>query len=85
MSPDQQARAFDRFWRAPDAAAENAGFGLGLAIVRQLLSADGGTVELRTPVGGGLDVRVSLRAGHRSRAAAARDVAGDQPARPAVP
>jgi K+-sensing histidine kinase KdpD len=56
------ARSFDRFWRAT-APTENGGFGLGLAIVRQLVIADGGEVELARSAGGGLEVVVRLRAG----------------------
>ena len=56
------ARAFDRFWRA-NAPGANAGFGLGLAIVRQLVIADGGEVELARSAAGGLEVVVRVRAG----------------------
>jgi signal transduction histidine kinase len=60
MTAEQRARALDRFWRAP--AAAGAGSGLGLAIVQQLLTADGGTIELRPADGGGLDVAIRLQA-----------------------
>ena len=43
LTDEQQARAFDRFWRGRAAG----GTGLGLAIVRRLVEADGGAVELR--------------------------------------
>jgi signal transduction histidine kinase len=59
MSADQRARALDRFWRA---GAPGTGTGLGLAIVDRLVTADGGTVELREAVGGGLDVTLALPA-----------------------
>ena len=58
MSAEQQAHAFDRFWRAEQ--QDSTGFGLGLAIVRQLAVADGGNVVLGTSAGGGLEVTVSL-------------------------
>lgn len=58
MSDAQQAHAFDRFWRAEEQDAT--GFGLGLAIVRQLAVADGGDVTLGTSAAGGLEVTVSL-------------------------
>jgi signal transduction histidine kinase len=59
MTPEQRARAFDRFWRA---GAPGGGTGLGLAIVHRLVTADGGTVELVEGQAGGLDVRITLRA-----------------------
>ncbi len=63
MPAEQRQRAFDRFWRAPSADRE--GTGLGLAVVRQLLEASGGTGELRPNPGGGLDAVARLRpAGH---------------------
>ena len=62
MSAEDRARAFDRFWRSPGSPSENGGFGLGLAIVRQLVNADGGTVELRSVDTGGLEAVIELRA-----------------------
>jgi len=64
MDPARRARAFDRFWRPAGAAA--GGSGLGLAIVRGLVEADGGSVELDEGPGGGLEVRLRLRAGERA-------------------
>jgi signal transduction histidine kinase len=55
MSADDRARAFDRFW------SKGGGSGLGLAIARRLLEIDGGTIDLRTPAEGGLDVVLCLR------------------------
>ena len=59
MTAKQRKRAFDRFWRAGPPEAE--GTGLGLAVVRQLVDASGGTAELRPAQGGGLDAVISLR------------------------
>ena len=59
MTPDQIERAFDRFWRE---RRDDGGFGLGLAIVRRLLHADGGEIELRPGDGGGLEAVVHLPA-----------------------
>jgi signal transduction histidine kinase len=64
MTEQQRARAFDRFWRAEEGTS---GFGLGLAIVRQLVVADGGDVALDSSEAGGLEVTVSLPAAPRSR------------------
>jgi signal transduction histidine kinase len=59
MSAEQRSRAFDRFWRA---GPRGGGTGLGLAIVYRLVTADGGEIELLEAPGGGLDVRIALRA-----------------------
>lgn len=59
MSPEERARATDRFWRAPDAPP--GGTGLGLAIVSELATVSGGGVTLDDPdEGPGLVVRVRL-------------------------
>jgi signal transduction histidine kinase len=68
MTEEQRARAFDRFWRATPGRRDRGGFGLGLAIVRQLVTADGGTVELDVAPEGGLAVRLDLRGGDLRRA-----------------
>jgi signal transduction histidine kinase len=57
MSAEQRARAFDRFWQGPEGAGSS---GLGLAIVENLVRADGGRVTLDEAPGGGLDVVVTL-------------------------
>jgi signal transduction histidine kinase len=58
MTPEQRARAFDRFWSG---RAGEGGTGLGLAIVQRLVQADGGDVELREAPDGGLEALVRLR------------------------
>ncbi len=45
MAPEHLARAFDRFWRAPNAA--HGGSGIGLAVAHHLADLSGGSVELR--------------------------------------
>ncbi|MFI7499802.1 sensor histidine kinase [Streptomyces sp. NPDC049687] len=59
LSPADRERAFDRFWRASDAAHD--GTGLGLPIVRHLAHASGGDITLHAAPGGGLDAHVTLR------------------------
>ena len=59
LSESQRARAFDRFWRSADG---HRGAGLGLAIVRQLVEADGGSVGLEAASTGGLGVVIRLGA-----------------------
>jgi signal transduction histidine kinase len=61
MSEEERARAFDRFWRSSSARAHGGGAGLGLAIVRELLTTDGGDIALDSSPSGGLEARVRLR------------------------
>jgi two-component system OmpR family sensor kinase len=65
MSDAEKSRAFDRFWRGQGLTGRS-GSGLGLAVVKQLVSDDGGTVTLTDAPGGGLAVRISLRASPKS-------------------
>lgn len=61
MSPEHLARAFDRFWRAPD--APQGGSGIGLAVVQHLARLSGGEANLRNrPDRRGLDASVTLPA-----------------------
>ncbi len=62
MSDPEKSRAFDRFWRGQGLTGRS-GSGLGLAVVKQLVTDDGGTVTLRDAPGGGLCVEIRLRAG----------------------
>ena len=50
-------RLFDRFYRGTESSE---GFGLGLAIVREVVRALGGTIEIDSPPGGGTIVRIVL-------------------------
>ncbi len=54
---------FERFYR-PDRSRsrKTGGFGLGLSIVKAVVAAHEGTVELEAPNEGGLQVKVSLPA-----------------------
>ncbi|MEU9454437.1 ATP-binding protein [Streptomyces sp. NPDC048277] len=60
MTDEQRRRAFDRFWRAPD--APKGGTGLGLALVQRLAHASGGEAVLCRAPGGGLDAVIRLPA-----------------------
>ncbi|MFI6033154.1 ATP-binding protein [Streptomyces sp. NPDC051315] len=64
MTEEQRRRAFDRFWRAPD--APKGGTGLGLALVQRLAHASGGEAVLRQAPRGGLDAVVRLPAADRT-------------------
>ena len=81
MAPERRAAAFDRFSGDADAGGRIGGFGIGLAIVRQLVVADGGVVELLEAPGGGVDARVRLRpaeavGGRRRRRSGGMEPAG---------
>jgi two-component system OmpR family sensor kinase len=60
--PELVDRAFERFVRADTARSRTGGTGLGLALVRAIVTAHGGTVELETEPGD-TTVRVRLRPG----------------------
>lgn len=59
VPPAEQVRIFDRFYRAPG-ASPRPGFGLGLPIVRELMLAHGGSVDVTSVVGVGSTFRIAL-------------------------
>jgi signal transduction histidine kinase len=59
ISPADQVRVFERFYRAPN-ASHRPGFGLGLPIVRELVHAHGGRVHVTSAPGTGSTFSVSL-------------------------
>jgi len=61
IAPGHRPHVFDRFYRAdPSRARESGGAGLGLAIVRQLVEAHGGRVEVASEPGHGARFTVTL-------------------------
>jgi signal transduction histidine kinase len=61
MSPEQQAQLFQKFYRTPDAQASGIkGTGLGLFLVRQLVEAHGGRIEVQSEQGRGTTFTVTL-------------------------
>lgn len=71
ISADALPRVFDRFYRADRARSRNSGgIGLGLAIVRQIVTLHGGGVQIASTVGEGTTVLVTLpESGNESAAA----------------
>lgn len=68
--PDELASVFDRFFRGADARDQSPGFGLGLAIVHQVATSHGGSVEAANAPDGGAIVRLRvppLRSSTRDR------------------
>ncbi len=57
---DERRRIFDRFYRGSGAALHRQGFGLGLAIVREIVAAHHGRVEVDSVHGRGTTFRVRL-------------------------
>jgi signal transduction histidine kinase len=60
IAAEHRERVFDRFYRGGDRA--NGGFGLGLAIVREVAGVLGGEVELEPADGGGTTAAIVLPA-----------------------
>jgi signal transduction histidine kinase len=59
IPPDEQALVWDRFFRGT-AGRSTVGSGIGLAVVKELTAAHGGTVALTSPPGSGACFRVEL-------------------------
>jgi len=62
VGADELERIFDRFYRVPDPLRGAPGTGIGLAIVKEYVEAQGGRVEVRSTPGGGSTFRITLRA-----------------------
>ncbi|MEA2585768.1 MAG: hypothetical protein QOF33_3853 [Thermomicrobiales bacterium] len=62
IPPERLARIFDRFDRGGSEGNDRSGFGLGLAIVRELVSLHGGGVRVSSQVGVGTTFVVDLPA-----------------------
>lgn len=80
ISPSDQARIFDAFFRSADAKDHAPGTGLGLAIARELIEANGGRLELEasSSAGSTFTVRIPIareRRGLSRRGSAPRSAA----------
>jgi signal transduction histidine kinase len=76
MPPDVSAHAFDPFFRADESRdRRSGGVGLGLSIIRSVVEAHGGQVELETAPGRGTSVTASIpRRSGEPRSEATRDI-----------
>ncbi len=63
LAPDAVTNMFDRFWRGDRARSSGNGAGLGLAIARGLVEAQGGRIWAENRPGGGARVSFTLPAG----------------------
>jgi signal transduction histidine kinase len=63
-------RIFEPFFRSPGSARGAKGSGLGLAVSRRLVEAQGGSVSAQLRPGGGLLVRIELPLDGAARPAA---------------
>jgi signal transduction histidine kinase len=75
IAPEDLPHVFDRFWRSDRSRSRaTGGSGIGLAVVRELVRAHHGRVELRSELGRGTTARVVLPAGAPVIAAPVRAV-----------
>jgi two-component system, OmpR family, sensor histidine kinase BaeS len=66
--PDELPRIFDRFWRSDRSRSRaTGGSGIGLAVVRELVEAHGGEVDVESAPGRGTLFRVTLPALRQER------------------
>jgi two-component system, OmpR family, phosphate regulon sensor histidine kinase PhoR len=67
IAPREQKRVFDKFYRAPDPLSRNIeGTGLGLAMVKHIVSAHGGKVSVQSELGKGTTFTIALPAAEAS-------------------
>lgn len=71
INPAEQRRIFERFYRAPGAAREGGGTGLGLALVRHFAESHGGSVTVNSSPGRGSTFTLRLPAPSGGTAGAA--------------
>jgi signal transduction histidine kinase len=81
IAPQDLERVFERFYRTDESRARaSGGFGLGLAIVRDLVTAMGGSVSAESVVGKGSSFHVQLRTAPGDLGGAEPAAAGEAPA-----
>jgi K+-sensing histidine kinase KdpD len=85
VATGERERIFEAFYRPPDIAPDSGGAGLGLAIARQLATAQGGTVRYEPRSGGGSMFVLQLPAEAPPLAVTADDAGGADEATAAEP
>jgi two-component system, OmpR family, sensor histidine kinase BaeS len=70
--PEDQPKVFERFWRSDRSRSRaTGGSGIGLAVVREIVEAHDGCVELESSLGRGTRFRITLPLLRRDRVATA--------------
>jgi signal transduction histidine kinase len=59
ISAEEQEKIFERFYRSPSGDGQG-GYGLGLFLVRHIMTAHGGTAEVESRPGNGSIFRLNL-------------------------
>jgi PAS domain S-box-containing protein len=60
MTPGQVAKVFDKFFRADSSNTAIGGIGLGMSIVKNIIEAHGGTIQVESAPGEGTTVRFTI-------------------------
>ena len=66
IPPEALSRIFEPYYRVPDAAGAAHGTGIGLAVVKALVEAHGGTIQVESAPAVGTRVTVVLPTGART-------------------
>ena len=76
MSPGDQARIFERFYKADRTRTAGGGTGLGLAIARHIVEGHGGTIRVDSEEGRGATFAFTIPISDAAHAAAQAGSAG---------
>lgn len=60
MLPEQQAKIFNKFYRADYSNTKSSGLGIGMSIVKQILDGHGGRINITSTLGEGTRVELNL-------------------------